>query len=225
MSRKLKTMIRDAAWNEKSLRRVFKKFDANENGEITSREFKQAFNKLNLFATNKEIESLVDKLDRTGDGVVRYEDFIAAAEVEAGPGSKEQRKIKEKWGDASDDEYDRRRRRRRKYEDSDDEVDERRKYEDSDDDRRKYRNRHKDRKAKSREKTKRDDYYSDDEESYENDKRRTRGKRNRRRKNMSDSSDEEDRRVAGTAAIVVAANHHEIQNAVDPRIGEIAERE
>ena len=140
MSRKLKTMIRDAAWNEKSLRRVFKKFDANENGEITSREFKQAFNKLNLFATNKEIESLVDKLDRTGDGVVRYEDFIAAAEVEAGPGSKEQRKIKEKWGDASDDEYDRRRRRRRKYEDSDDE-DRRRKYEDSDDDRRKYRDR------------------------------------------------------------------------------------
>ena len=30
--------------------------------------------------------------------------------------------------------------------------------------------------------------------------------------------------VAGTAAIVVAANHHEMQNVVDPRIGEIAEK-
>ena len=46
MSRKLKVMIRDAAWNEKSLRRVFTKFDEKGNGEITAREFKKAFNKL-----------------------------------------------------------------------------------------------------------------------------------------------------------------------------------
>ena len=156
MSRKLKVMIRDAAWNEKSLRRVFTKFDEKGNGEITAREFKKAFNKLNLYATNKEIDNLVDKLDRTGDGVVRYADFIAAAEVEAGPSSKEQRKLRKKWGDDSDDEYDKRR-RRRKYRNSSDD--------DDDDDDSSRRRRRKQKNTNDRKSTKsRKGSYSDDDD-------------------------------------------------------------
>ena len=192
MSRKLKVMIRDAAWNEKSLRRVFTKFDEKGNGEITAREFKKAFNKLNLYATNKEIDNLVDKLDRTGDGVVRYADFIAAAEVEAGPSSKEQRKLRKKWGDDSDDEYDKKRRRRRKYRNSSDD--------DDDDNNSSRRRRRKQKNTNDRKSTKsRKGSYSDDDDDDDdynnnnsNNSRKNRSRKRSKKNSSSDISDEED---------------------------------
>ena len=105
LTRKLKTMIRDASWNESSLRRVFRKFDKKGKGLIGQKDFKRGFEEMNIFATRKEIDGIISKLDRAGNGTVNYEEFISAAEVDEGSEDerKTRKKLRDKWRDSDSD--------------------------------------------------------------------------------------------------------------------------
>jgi hypothetical protein len=57
---------------------MFQQIDSSGAGRITKEQFEQAFNKLNLPASVKEIgpEAAFSKLDPTGSGAVSKQDFI-----------------------------------------------------------------------------------------------------------------------------------------------------
>ena len=76
---KLCDLIRKASWNKESLRKLFEKFDKDQSGKISTKEFKRAFEGLGISAAQYDVDDLVRKIDRDGDGFVNFNEFVAAA--------------------------------------------------------------------------------------------------------------------------------------------------
>jgi hypothetical protein len=63
------------------LKEIFKKFDADGNGYITSVEFRNAIRELNLALTSREIDEIIKKVDTNLDGMIDYKEFSAKFRV------------------------------------------------------------------------------------------------------------------------------------------------
>ena len=59
------------------MRRAFSLFDADGDGEISAKEFRQGMAALNLHLRYDEIDDLMHLCDRSGDGSVSYDEFIS----------------------------------------------------------------------------------------------------------------------------------------------------
>ena len=79
MSEALKRKIRDSSHSESSLRLLFRKFDRDRSGRISSSEFRRAFADMGLRVAHHEVEKLIERLDVDGDGHINYDDFISKA--------------------------------------------------------------------------------------------------------------------------------------------------
>jgi len=55
---------------------AFAALDLDENGVIDSRELKDALAERNTFLTEKELHTLIDRLDKNKDGVISYSEFV-----------------------------------------------------------------------------------------------------------------------------------------------------
>lgn len=64
--------------SQQKISNLFQQIDSSGNGRITKEQFEQAFNKLNLPASVKDVgpEAAFSKLDPKGSGVVTKQDFI-----------------------------------------------------------------------------------------------------------------------------------------------------
>ena len=56
---------------------IFKKFDEDGNGFISSIEFRNAIRKLNLGLSSREIDMIMKRVDTNGDGNIDWKEFIA----------------------------------------------------------------------------------------------------------------------------------------------------
>lgn len=56
---------------------MFKEFDSDGSGEISNLEFKDAFRKLGIGLTSKELDHLLNFCDESGDGIVNWLEFIS----------------------------------------------------------------------------------------------------------------------------------------------------
>lgn len=63
--------------SDKSLADIFKKFDTDGSGELSNLEFKQAFRKLGIGLTSKDIDKLVNYCDESGEGIINYKEFVS----------------------------------------------------------------------------------------------------------------------------------------------------
>ena len=61
--------------SDQSLEMIFKSYDKDGGGDISNLEFKQAFRKLGIGLTSKEIDTLVNTCDESGDGCVNWHEF------------------------------------------------------------------------------------------------------------------------------------------------------
>ena len=59
------------------LRKAFAVFDEDNNNEISHEELKKVLNKLGAQYTDREIERIISKVDKNGDGVIDFEEFKA----------------------------------------------------------------------------------------------------------------------------------------------------
>ena len=57
------------------LREAFAVFDEDNNNEISHEELKRTLNKLGAQYTDLEIERIISKVDKNGDGVIDFEEF------------------------------------------------------------------------------------------------------------------------------------------------------
>lgn len=71
---KLRYIIKSS---KKTLIEVFREFDVDGNGKISSTEFRQALRKLNLGITSKEIDKVLTKVDKNGDGNIDWSEFMS----------------------------------------------------------------------------------------------------------------------------------------------------
>lgn len=62
--------------SNKSLREIFNEFDVDGSGNISNLEFKEAFRKMNIGLTSREIDYLLDYCDDSGDGKVNWHEFM-----------------------------------------------------------------------------------------------------------------------------------------------------
>ncbi len=58
------------------LRNVFREFDANENGVLTSDELSALLVRLQISAERKYLTALLNKFDRNGNGVIEFDEFV-----------------------------------------------------------------------------------------------------------------------------------------------------
>ena len=79
LDNELKRRIEDAKWTGESLRKLFLKFDRNDSGKISTREFKNAFADMGIPSKYVDVEELVRKMDQDGDGYINYQEFVNAA--------------------------------------------------------------------------------------------------------------------------------------------------
>ena len=76
----LRDMIRKASWHsERKLHDLFREFDRDESGRITRAQFRKAFSRMGLRASNVDVDRLVDRLDRDNSGDISYREFVKAA--------------------------------------------------------------------------------------------------------------------------------------------------
>jgi Ca2+-binding EF-hand superfamily protein len=61
---------------EFSLYQAFMAVDKDRNGFITIDEFQRILNSHNIFASSKDLQSLMGKYDKNRDGRVSYTDFV-----------------------------------------------------------------------------------------------------------------------------------------------------
>jgi Ca2+-binding EF-hand superfamily protein len=71
-------LIKNASWTKDSLGQLFEKFDTDKSGRISSSEFKRAFEGLGLSASQYDVEQLVRRIDKDGDGHVSFREFVDA---------------------------------------------------------------------------------------------------------------------------------------------------
>lgn len=76
--RKVKQVLRAS---NKSIEEIFKEFDSDGSGELSNLEFKDAFRKLGIGLTSKEIDHLLNICDESGDGVVNWIEFVSKFEI------------------------------------------------------------------------------------------------------------------------------------------------
>jgi len=62
-----------------NLRKAFKHFQRNQDGNISRRAFKEGMRSLDFQLTDSEIRILMDMFDEDGDGFISFEDFVAFA--------------------------------------------------------------------------------------------------------------------------------------------------
>ena len=60
---------------EMVLRNIFREFDANENGVLTSDELSALLVRLQMSVERKYLTALLNKFDRNGNGVIEFEEF------------------------------------------------------------------------------------------------------------------------------------------------------
>lgn len=66
-----------SAQHVKDLEDVFKKFDANGDGKISSLELGSILSSLGYNATEEEVQKMVKEADRDGDGFIDFQEFVA----------------------------------------------------------------------------------------------------------------------------------------------------
>ena len=64
------------------MRRAFALFDADGDGAISAKEFRQGMAALNLHLRYDEIDDLMRLCDQGGDGVVQYDEFISKMDLD-----------------------------------------------------------------------------------------------------------------------------------------------
>lgn len=64
------------------MRRAFALFDADGDGAISAKEFRQGMAALNLHLRYDEIDDLMRLCDQGGDGVVQYDEFISRMDLD-----------------------------------------------------------------------------------------------------------------------------------------------
>ena len=80
IEKKLRNAIRGAMMTETAMRHLFVQFDKIGSGKISKYDFQRGFSKLGIVdATENEIDSLIRRLDRTGDGYIDYLEFVRIA--------------------------------------------------------------------------------------------------------------------------------------------------
>lgn len=62
----------------KFLIHAFREIDVNNNNTLDPEEFERALNKIGLFPTKVQMQVLFKYYDVNGDGVVTYDEFLAA---------------------------------------------------------------------------------------------------------------------------------------------------
>ena len=60
---------------EMVLRNIFREFDANDNGVLTSDELSALLVRLQMSVERKYLTALLNKFDRNGNGVIEFEEF------------------------------------------------------------------------------------------------------------------------------------------------------
>ena len=63
--------------NEKQLQKIFRKFDLNGDGELTTKEFVCALKSMNPQLSDHAVRVAARQVDVDGDGVVDYKEFTA----------------------------------------------------------------------------------------------------------------------------------------------------
>jgi Ca2+-binding EF-hand superfamily protein len=63
------------------MRRAFALFDADGDGAISAKEFRQGMAALNLHLRFDEIDDLMQICDDTGDGTISYDEFISKMDL------------------------------------------------------------------------------------------------------------------------------------------------
>lgn len=63
------------------MRRAFALFDADGDGAISAKEFRQGMAALNLHLRFDEIDDLMQICDHTGDGTISYDEFISKMDL------------------------------------------------------------------------------------------------------------------------------------------------
>jgi Ca2+-binding EF-hand superfamily protein len=76
IERKLQDAIRKAMMTETAMRHLFVQFDKIGAGKISKSDFCRGFDKLAIDATEEEVDSLVRRLDKNGDGYIDYLEFV-----------------------------------------------------------------------------------------------------------------------------------------------------
>lgn len=71
---KLRQIIRSSSLTFED---IFKKFDEDGNGFISSIEFRNAIRKLNLGLSSREIDLIMKRVDTNGDGKIDWKEFVA----------------------------------------------------------------------------------------------------------------------------------------------------
>ena len=61
---------------EMVLRNVFREFDLNENGVLTSDELSALLVRLQISVERKYLTALLNKFDRNGNGVIEFDEFV-----------------------------------------------------------------------------------------------------------------------------------------------------
>ena len=71
---KLRQIVRSSSL---SFEDIFKKFDEDGNGFISSIEFRNAIRKLNLGLSSREIDLIMKRVDTNGDGNIDWKEFVS----------------------------------------------------------------------------------------------------------------------------------------------------
>jgi len=61
----------------KSLEDIFASFDVDGSGSLTTKEFRNAIRKFELGLTSKEIDKIMQRIDKNQDGLIDYSEFFA----------------------------------------------------------------------------------------------------------------------------------------------------
>lgn len=68
------------------LRGVFATFDKNNDGYITKRELRESLEKIGIWAGERDVEDMVEKVDFNGDGLIDFDEFCKLYESINGRG-------------------------------------------------------------------------------------------------------------------------------------------
>jgi Ca2+-binding EF-hand superfamily protein len=64
-----------------TLEDIFKKFDEDGNGFISSNEFRNAIRRLNLGLSSRDIDQIMKKVDTNGDGKIDWKEFMGKFKI------------------------------------------------------------------------------------------------------------------------------------------------
>ena len=72
------SLSRELGHHRESLLRAFVKMDANGDGVLTTKEFQKGLRQRGMQLTDKEMQGLMQVVDRDGDGTLDYKEFMDA---------------------------------------------------------------------------------------------------------------------------------------------------